>query len=106
MPTLLNINPCSIYNKSNELKELLELSEVHLVCMSESWERENEPLHEMIKIEGHQVISNPFQRHGRGGRPALIINEEKYFVQNLTNSVSEEFLFINSKTDPVLVLWS
>ena len=55
--------------------------------MSESWERENFKLDQLIHLENHTVISNVFQRTGQGGRPALIVNKQKYHVQNLTNTL-------------------
>ena len=52
--------------------------------MSESHERlyltqkgEHQTLSEIIKLEDHIVISNPSQRVGKGGRPALIVNNKK-----------------------------
>ena len=41
---------------------------------------------ELIKIENYSVISNVFQRRGQGGRPAIIANEEKFTVENLTQT--------------------
>ena len=36
-----------------------------------------------------QVITNIYQRQGKGGRPALIINYQDYNIQNLTNTIIE-----------------
>ena len=55
--------------------------------MSESWEREEKTLHELLKLEDHEIISNVFQRKGKGGRPAIIANKRKFVVQNLTNTL-------------------
>ena len=55
--------------------------------MSESWERDNLTLEKFIKLDNHTVISNVHQRIGVGGRPALIINHDKFIVQNITQSV-------------------
>ena len=55
--------------------------------MSESWERPDQPLEEIIHLPDHTIISNPHQRRGQGGRPALIINHKKYTVKNLTQSL-------------------
>ena len=44
-------------------------------------------LDELIDLENYQVILNVHQRTGVGGRPALIINDRKYQVQNLTNTL-------------------
>ena len=57
--------------------------------MSESWERPDKPLEVIIKLPHHVVISNPHQRRGVGGRPALIINSTKYFVKNITQHLVE-----------------
>ena len=55
--------------------------------MSESWERENKTLHEIISLENYQVVSNAHQRKGQGGRPALVVNKNKFEVTNLTNTL-------------------
>ena len=52
--------------------------------MSESWERPNQTLEKKINLPGHTVVSNPHQRKGQRGRPALIINHKKYQYQNIT----------------------
>ena len=52
--------------------------------MSESWERPNQPLEKKNNLPGHTVVSNPHQRKGQRGRPALIINHKKYHVKNIT----------------------
>ena len=57
--------------------------------MSESWERPEKPLDQIINLPNHTVISNPHQRKGVGGRPALIVNHSKYHVRNLTQSLIE-----------------
>ena len=80
------MNPRSVYNKIEEFHTFVEEEEVDLVLMSESWEREELTLQEIINLEDHVVISNVHQRTGKGGRPAIIVNKEKYIVQNLTNT--------------------
>jgi hypothetical protein len=62
--------------------------ESDIIFISESWERSELTLEEIMKpLNDHTVISNVHQRGGRGGRPALIINSRKYQVQNITQSV-------------------
>ena len=87
LPTIINLNPRSVYNKVDEFHTLVSELSADLVFMSESWERENLTLNQIINLENYQVISNVYQRTGVGGRPALIINEQKYHVENLTNSL-------------------
>ena len=87
LPTVVNLNPRSIYNKIDEFHALVEDENVDITFMSESWERENKTLNDIINLDDHIVISNVHQRSGVGGRPALIVSNKKYRVQNLTNSV-------------------
>ena len=85
---MCNINPQSVYNKKEEFVTFVEQMESDVIFMSESWERLEYTLEEvMMPLEDHTIISNVHQREGRGGRPALIINARKYHVQNITQSV-------------------
>ena len=84
---MINLNPRSIYNKQNEFHTLVSELSIELICISESWERENQTLDELIQLEDYKVISNVHQRVGKGGRPAIIASEKKYFVQNITNTL-------------------
>ena len=47
LPVIMNLNPRSIYNKTDEFYLLLEQYEADLICISESWEREDLPLDEL-----------------------------------------------------------
>ena len=87
LPVVANINPRSVYNKVNQFKTFVEQEEIDVVFMSESWEREQKTLHDLIKLEDHEIVSNVFQRKGKGGRPAIIVNNKKFVVQNLTNTL-------------------
>ena len=72
------MNPRSVYNKVDEFHDFVLNEEVDIVFMSESWEREDKTLHELISLEDYQVVSNVHQRRGQGGRPALIVNSKKF----------------------------
>ena len=87
LPTVMNVNPRSIYNKAKEFHKFVTEEEIDCVFMSESWERPEKPLNDIINLPNHVIISNPHQRKGIGGRPALIINNNKYHVRNLTQSL-------------------
>ena len=67
LPTLCNLNPRSIYNKIDEFHEFVKQESVHLIFMSESWERENLTLEKVIKLKNYEVISNVSQRKGQRG---------------------------------------
>ena len=66
---------------------MMEQMEVDICCISESWDRDNLPLEEIIKMEGFKVIKNVVQRNRKGGKPALVINEEKFVVKQLCPDV-------------------
>ena len=87
LPNILNINPRSVYNKITQFKTFILEKKIDLVCISESWERPNETLECVIDIDGYSVISNPHQRRGCGGRPAILINNTKYKVENPNQSL-------------------
>ena len=80
LPRILNMNPRSIYSKIKEFKTFVNEREIDLVCMSETWERDDETLDKVINIEDFTVISSRFQRRGQGGRPAIVVNNYKYLI--------------------------
>ena len=87
LPTCMNLNPRSIYNKVTEFSTFITEEQIHCIFLSESWERPEFDLSKLINIEDYTVISNPHQRKGKGGRPALIINTKHYNVRNITNTL-------------------
>ena len=86
LPKVLNVNPRSIYNKKNEFCTFIDEQMIELACISESFERENLTLDKLLKLENFKVISNVYQREGKGGRPAIVVNTEKFEVENLTQT--------------------
>ena len=87
LPKVLNLNPRSIYNKLEEFVTFVTEEEVTLICISESFERKEQPLEQVLKLENHLIISNVHQRLGTGGRPAIIADTTKYDVENITQTV-------------------
>ena len=87
LPVICNMNPRSVYNKQNEFHIFIKEEQVDLLLMSESWERQNLPLDQIIQLEDFEIISNVNQRKNPGGRPAIIANKTKFQVQNITNTL-------------------
>ena len=83
LPKVVNLNTRSVYNKKEEFKTMMEQLDVDLCCMSESWDRQNMNLEDILHMEGYQIVKNVLQRRGRGGKPALIIKKEKYHIKEL-----------------------
>ena len=88
MPKIINCNPQSLYNKSSEFITLIEQKEIDVAFVSETWERKVFKLEDLLKnLANFSIISNYNQRNEKGGRPALLVNNDKFFVQNLTQDV-------------------
>jgi hypothetical protein len=87
LPTVVNLNPPSVYNKKAEFKTMMKQLEVDLCTMSESWDRDSLCLEDIIQMEGYQIIKNVVQRSGKGGKPALIIKKDKYFIKKLCHTL-------------------
>ena len=66
---------------------MMEQLDVDICAMSESWDRKKNGLEKVIQMDGYQIVKNVVQRSGKGGKPALIIKKEKYFVKKLCPSV-------------------
>ena len=62
LPTVINLNPRSIYNKTDELYLLIEQYEADVICISESWERDDLPLVELLDLENFEIFTNVKQR--------------------------------------------
>ena len=55
--------------------------------MSETWERNNKSLKEIIDLQDFEIVSKVCQRKGGGGRSAVFVNKLKFEVKDLTNTV-------------------
>ena len=88
LPSIINCNPQSVYNKVQEFKTFLKMKSVDVAFLSESLERNSETLNSVFSdLKSYEIISNVYQRDSRGGRPALFVNSEKFVIQNLTQRV-------------------
>ena len=50
LPTIVNLNPRSVYNKIDEFHALVEDEDIDITFMSESWEREDKTLDQIIHL--------------------------------------------------------
>ena len=79
----MNINPRSIYNKTDDFALLVDQYEADVICMSETWERPKVELKEILKLDNFEIISNVQQRDFQGGKPAILVNKEKFNIKRL-----------------------
>ena len=87
LPVVLNLNPRSLYNKAEEFKLLIEQTNCKLCFISESWDRVDEGLEEIIEMENFRLIKNPLQRDEQGGKPALFVSRKDFYIKELCPSL-------------------
>ena len=87
LPVIMLLNPRSIYNKLEEFRTMMEQMEVDICAISESWDRENLPIENILQMEGYKIIKNVVQRNKKGGKPILVLKEEKFHIKQLCPDV-------------------
>ena len=50
LPNILIVNPRSVYNKLTQLKSFIKEHNLDLICLSETWERNEEPLSKVLAM--------------------------------------------------------
>ena len=66
LPKVMNLNPRSAMNKTEELKVFIDEENIDVSFISESHDRENKRLEDYFKLDGYRVISNLYQRQEKG----------------------------------------
>ena len=83
----MNRNPRLIYNKAEKFKSFIQEHQINYIFISKSWQQPKFDRSKLFNIDEFTVVSNPHQRKGSGGCPALIINTRYINVRKLTNTV-------------------
>ena len=103
VPVVVNLNPRSLYNKQDEFRTMIEQTEAGICCVSETWDRSHvaggKLIADLLEMEGYRWIKNVIQRKRKGGKPAILANENDYFIKDLCPGV------ITVPTD-VEVVWA
>ena len=91
LPSIMSLNPRSLYNKQSSFKTLIEQTDTDVCFVSETWERSHSKsgklLSEVLDIDGYQWVNNIVQRNARGGKPAILVNTNEYFITKLCPDV-------------------
>ena len=86
LPVVINLNPRSIYNKAEEFKTMMDQLDCTLCFISETWDRNDIEIENIIDMENFRIIKNVCQRGGRGGKPALVISTKHFYYKELSPS--------------------
>ena len=79
-------NPHSLYNNQAQFCTLMEQLDTGVCCISESWNRSHcggTQISDLIQIEGYKWVQNVTQKKRRGGKPAILINENMFHIKEL-----------------------
>ena len=87
LPTIVTLNPRSLYNKQSNFCTMIEQTEADVCFVSETWDRSHSEnaklLADVLEIEGYRWVKNVVERKTKGGKPAMLINEKDYFITEL-----------------------
>ena len=83
------MNARSVYNKADNLRELLHRIGPSVVLVSETWERERLRLGTVLNSRSYKVISSYRKTKSPGGGCAILYNENRFSVTNPDISVPE-----------------
>ena len=90
LPLCILLNARSIYNKQNNLTDLLHQLGPDVCLISETFERERKKIETIIKSKHFKTISNYRKNRAPGGGCAIIFNEERFSVKKLEIHVPDE----------------
>ena len=89
LPLCLMMNARSVYNKSDNLREMLSSIGPSVTLISETWERENNKLDNVLNSTRFKYISSYRKKKSPGGGCAIVYNERQFNVVNPDVDVPE-----------------
>ena len=88
LPNIVVLNPRSLYNKQSNFITLIEQTDAGVCFISETWDRSHKEnsnlITDLIKIDGYVWVKSVHERNCGGGKPALLINENEFFITELS----------------------
>ena len=90
MPLCLVLNARSVYNKSDNLREMLRQFGPDICIVSESWERHRRRLNDELNSRQFKTFSYYWKNRAPGGGCAIIYNENRFSFHNLEIPAVEE----------------
>ena len=91
MPLICVANARSLYNKCTNFKHILHELGIELAIISETWEREEISLEQLMNLQQYKIISfkRPKKKANRqpGGGAAIFYNENRFTVSKIETSI-------------------
>ena len=88
LPLCVVLNARSIANKANNMNELLQTLCPQILICSETWERNNARLKDIIKNKQYEIVSF-FRKTQRGGGSAIFVDKNAFRITELSIHVPE-----------------
>ena len=87
LPLVTLMNARSVYNKADNFKQFMNELGIEVGIISETWEREDLSLEDLLKMNNYQIHSykrpKVKARKQPGGGSAIVYNEQRFKVQKL-----------------------
>ena len=83
LPLCLVFNARSVYNKCENVRELLHQLGPDLTLISETFERQGKPIKEFLKSTQFKILSYYRKNRAPGGGAAIIYNENRFIFEEL-----------------------
>ena len=87
LPLIALMNARSLYNKAGNLKKFMTELGIEAAIVSETWEREDQPLDKLLDLRNYKIHSHRRTKvkanRQPGGACALVYNENRFEVTNL-----------------------
>lgn len=91
---ICHINSCSIFRKMDQLRRILLNTNIHIICVSETWLNTSYS-DEMVKIEGFRIIRHDRSRCRGGGIAVYIKTGISSKILDISPATSTlEFMFV------------
>ena len=88
LPTVITLNPRSLYNKMDQFRTMVEQTEVGVCFISETWDRthlkKGKLISESLEIEGYKWVRNVCQSNRGRGKPHILISEKDFHITEIS----------------------
>lgn len=96
-----HLNACSIFPKINYIREVMNKTNIHVICVSETWFNSSHT-DSMVNIQGFNLVRHDRSRTDkkRGGGVAIYVKQDLSYSIKCKSGIGEtlEFVFVDIST--------